>query len=196
MTTPTAGRRRRGGAPLFALAAILGVSGLVRLGDAAGAAIALELAEEEGIADAAPGDPEDVAAALEALRARTAELDRREIAVAERVRALETAEAALAGQLAALEEAEERLRALMTLADEEAEQDLAQLTLVYENMKPKEASLVFERMSPAFAAGFLGRMRPDAAAAIMSGLPPDLAYSISVLLAGRNADAAAFASDQ
>jgi flagellar motility protein MotE (MotC chaperone) len=63
-------------------------------------------------------------------------------------------------------------------------------------MKPKDASLLFERMSPDFAAGFLGRMRPDAAAAIMSGLPPELGYSISVLLAGRNADAAAFVAGQ
>jgi hypothetical protein len=84
-------------------------------------------------------------------------------------------------------EAEERLRGLMTLAEDSAEGDLAQLTSVYENMKPKEAALLFERMSPDFAAGFLGRMRPEAAAAIMSGLPPELGYSISVLLAGRNA---------
>jgi flagellar motility protein MotE (MotC chaperone) len=42
-------------------------------------------------------------------------------------------------------------------------------------------------MDPVFAAGFLGRMRSDAAAAILAGLPPELAYSISVVLAGRNA---------
>jgi flagellar motility protein MotE (MotC chaperone) len=55
---------------------------------------------------------------------------------------------------------------------------------------------LFERMSPDFAAGFLGRMRPEAAAAIMSGLPPELGYSISVLLASRNADAAAFVAGE
>ena len=43
-------------------------------------------------------------------------------------------------------------------------------------------------MEPSFAAGFLGRMRADVAAAILAGLEPDLAYSISVELAGRNAD--------
>jgi flagellar motility protein MotE (MotC chaperone) len=188
-------RKRRGGAPLLALAAILGISGLVRLGDAAGAAVALDMGKDTA-PDAASGQTADVAAALGALRERNAELDRREIAIEERLRALETSEATLAGQLAALQEAEERLRALMSLAEEGAESDLAQLTLVYENMKPKEASLLFERMSPEFAAGFLGRMRPDAAAAIMSGLPPELAYAISVLLAGRNADAAAFAAGQ
>lgn len=43
-------------------------------------------------------------------------------------------------------------------------------------------------MDPGFAAGFLGRMRPEAAAGIMTGLSPETAYTISVVLAGRNAD--------
>ena len=46
-----------------------------------------------------------------------------------------------------------------------------------------------EAMKPEFAAGFVGRMRPDAAADIMAGLKPEFAYSISVILAGRNANA-------
>ena len=44
-------------------------------------------------------------------------------------------------------------------------------------------------MTPEFAAGFIGRMRADAAAAIMAGLSPQAAYTISVILAGRNARA-------
>jgi flagellar motility protein MotE (MotC chaperone) len=170
------------------------MSGLVRLGEATGTAIALEMDAEEP--SRPPEEQADVAAALAALRERNAELDRREAAIAERMQALETAERTLADQLSALGAAEERLRGLMTLAEESAEGDLAQLTSVYENMKPKEAALLFERMSPEFAAGFLGRMRPEAAAAIMSGLPPELGYSISVLLASRNAAAAAFAAGQ
>jgi flagellar motility protein MotE (MotC chaperone) len=185
-------RSRRGTAPLLVLATILGASGLVRLGDATGAAIALEASEST--AEPAAEEAVDVGAALAALRERTAALDQREAAIGERMRALEAAEQTLQEQLATLGEAEERLRALMTLAEESAEGDLSQLTSVYENMKPKEAALLFERMSPDFAAGFLGRMRPEAAAAIMSGLPPELGYSISVLLASRNADAAAFAA--
>ena len=55
-------------------------------------------------------------------------------------------------------------------------------------MKAEQAAALFEQMEPSFAAGFLGRMRADAAAAILSGLEPELAYSISVVLAGRNAD--------
>lgn len=195
MTQSKRSTRCRIDAPLFALAAILGVSGLVRLGDATGTAIALEFAAG-GSPDALPGEGVDVAAALAAMQARSADLDRREFAVEERLRALEAAEKTLDAQLLALRDAEERLRALMAVAEESAKSDLAQLTSVYENMKPKEAALLFARMSPEFAAGFLGRMRPESAAAIMSGLPPDLAYSISVLVAGRNSDAAAFAAGQ
>jgi flagellar motility protein MotE (MotC chaperone) len=44
-------------------------------------------------------------------------------------------------------------------------------------------------MSPEFAAGFLGRMAPEAAAAILSGMSAEAAYGISVIVAGRNANA-------
>jgi flagellar motility protein MotE (MotC chaperone) len=46
---------------------------------------------------------------------------------------------------------------------------------------------LFETMAPDFAAGFLARMRPEAAAAVLSGMTPGAAYTVSVLLAGRNA---------
>ncbi|NHX27768.1 hypothetical protein HA397_27890, partial [Escherichia coli] len=85
--------------------------------------------------------------------------------------------------------AEDSLRATLTLAETAAESDLARLTAVYENMKPKDAAGLFEQMSPDFAAGFMGMMRPDAAAQIMAALDPATAYSISVVLAGRNARA-------
>jgi flagellar motility protein MotE (MotC chaperone) len=88
-----------------------------------------------------------------------------------------------------LVKAEERLAATMTRSATAAEDDLSRLTSVYENMKPKDATTLFETMSPDFAAGFIGRMRPDAAAQIMAGLSPGFAYSISAILAGRNAGA-------
>jgi len=45
-------------------------------------------------------------------------------------------------------------------------------------------------MEPAFAAGFLARMNADAASALFSNLSPEKAYALSVLMAGRNANAA------
>ena len=91
--------------------------------------------------------------------------------------------------MVALEMAEESLVSTMARASTASENDLTRLTAVYENMKPKEASALFEEMDPEFAAGFLGRMRPDAAASIMTGLNSGKAYAISVILAGRNANA-------
>ena len=52
---------------------------------------------------------------------------------------------------------------------------------------PADAAALFQTMAPEFAAGFLGRMRAEAAAAVISGMTPESAYSISVLIAGRNA---------
>ena len=117
------------------------------------------------------------------MQAREAELEAR-------IQALALIESSVADDLRRLEEAEEELRATMAQADKAAETDIDQLTAVYENMKPDQASALFQMMEPSFAAGFLGRMRSDAAAAILAGLEPDLAYSISVVLAGRNAEVA------
>ncbi|MEZ5673973.1 MAG: hypothetical protein R3D81_01625 [Thalassovita sp.] len=77
----------------------------------------------------------------------------------------------------------------MAVADQAAERDIGTLVAVYENMKPKDAAPLFEEMDPNFAAGFLSRMKPEAAAGIMAGLSPNVAYTISVVLAGRNAEA-------
>ena len=112
----------------------------------------------------------------------------REARLEARLQALALAETAIEEDLARLEQAEAELRATMAAADKAAEDDIGRLTAVYENMKPDEAAALFQLMEPSFAAGFLGRMRSDAAAAILAGLTPDLAYTISVVLAGRNAD--------
>ena len=55
--------------------------------------------------------------------------------------------------------------------------------------KPKDAAALFETMDPSFAAGFLSRMPADAAAGVLAGLSPEAAYTISVVMAGRNANA-------
>ena len=103
------------------------------------------------------------------------------------MKALEIAESAIETKLAALVDAEEKLRETLALADGASEGDLTRLTSVYEKMKPKDAAALFEEMDPAFAAGFLGRMRPETAAGVLARLSPTAAYTISVMLAGRNA---------
>lgn len=125
---------------------------------------------------------------LNDIKERTAMLDKREADLTQRGNELEMAKEDIRKGLAALEAAEKSLRATMALASTAAENDLARLTAVYENMKPKEAAALFEEMDPEFAAGFLARMRPDAAAAILAGLDSEKAYSVSVVMAGRNAN--------
>ncbi|TKA97657.1 hypothetical protein FAZ78_04745, partial [Cereibacter changlensis] len=101
--------------------------------------------------------------------------------------ALTLAGQAIDAKLAELAAAEAALSETLARADGASEGDLTRLTSVYETMKPKDAAALFEAMAPEFAAGFIGRMRPDAAAAVLSGMSAEAAYSISVLLAGRNA---------
>lgn len=188
--TPKKRKRRGARGVLWLIALMLAASGILRLGGGAGHAIASGLADtvtETGEHDCTPAP--DIAEVLALLETREATVREREAQVLDRMQALTVAEAQISRNMAALQEAETSLEATMALASSAAEDDLARLTAVYESMKPKEAAPLFAAMAPEFAAGFLGRMRADAAAAIMSRLDPASAYSISVLLAGRNANA-------
>ena len=135
-----------------------------------------------------PITPETLSPILVDLERREKKVQAQEEKIEKRMRALKTADAKIEERLAILRAAEENLRATIALASTAAEDDLARLTAVYENMKPKTAAALFEEMAPEFAAGFLGRMRPDAAAAIMAGMKPESAYTVSTILAGRNAN--------
>lgn len=179
--------------PLSVLAILLIVSGILRFLSGPAIAIANEVGDlrldNVGTTGSAQCEvPPDVAAVLEGLAAREQRLLEREESFVQRSTSLSEAETRIGQQLTLLEEAEESLAATLAQAVNAAESDVARLTTVYENMKPKEAAVLFETMAPDFAAGFLGRMRPDAAAKVIEGLAPEVAYSISVILAGRNAN--------
>lgn len=173
--------------PLTILALMFAASGALRLGQGVGAAMALQAAPQREPSAPPLNCPEPPERLAEALRQRDAELAAREVALRERLAALALSEQAIDAKLRELATAEASLKATLTIADGAAENDLARLTAVYEAMKPNEAAALFETMAPEFAAGFLGRMKPEAAAAVLSGMSPDTAYSISVLVAGRNA---------
>lgn len=140
-------------------------------------------------ASAAAADRSEIAGLINALTEREAQVLEREKQLEMRLRALAVADEEIEKRLQALTETEEALRKTLSIADEASEKDILRLTSVYENMKPKETAALFEEMEPNFAAGFLGRMRPDVAAEVMAGLTPQTAYTISVILAGRNASA-------
>ena len=186
---PQKGRARPRGGVLAVIALLMIGSAAIRLGLEAGPALAKTVeptkADEPPMSKPGP----DLQVLLTELLRREKRLKQREEALEEKEKALEIAHGAIETRLAALQQAEEDLRETLALANEAAETDLTRLTDVYQNMKPKDAAALFETMDPSFAAGFLSRMPADAAAGVLAGLSPEAAYTISVVMAGRNANA-------
>ncbi|WP_299818261.1 hypothetical protein [uncultured Jannaschia sp.] len=133
---------------------------------------------------------DEVATLLGQIAGRDEELRGRETALAMREQDLEIARQEIESSLERLGEAESRLAARMEMSATASNDDINRLVAVYEGMKPKDAAVLFEAMEPTFASGFLARMRPDAASALFSNLSPEKAYALSVMMAGRNANAA------
>lgn len=176
---------------LLIISGLLIGSGVLRLGGEASQAFANTA---EPVAQAVEDGPEclpreEIAAILGALDEREERVSRRELQLADRIQALRVAEAEIEQRMTELKTAEADLAATVAQVETAAESDLERLVQVYESMKPADAAALFQTMSPEFSAGFIGRMSPAAAAAILTGLEPDTAYTISVILAGRNANA-------
>lgn len=185
------GQRRIRGA-LFILSTFLVASAVIRIGDSAAQAFALPSDTAETSTPSprlACETSEDLKLLLAALQKRDVKLKEQEDALRARLNALSLADQEITRKMTELTEAEEDLRQMVALTESAAENDVSQLTKVYEAMKPKQASVLFEEMDPVFAAGFLARMRPESAADILAGLSPTAAHGISVILAGRNANA-------
>ena len=148
----------------------------------------MELAAlDTGIAQCEP--EADVDQLIQIVKEREMQLDEKSAEIANRQLVLESLEDRIKVQISELETAEQKLAETLAIADGAAETDLNRLTTVYEAMKPQNAARVFENMDLTFAAGFLSRMEPQSAAAVLSEMPPELAYSVSVVMAGRNARA-------
>jgi flagellar motility protein MotE (MotC chaperone) len=189
MSGRKAGRRagrKSGRGALVILALILASSGALRLGAGVGQAMANGAEHDTSEPLNCPVPPAALAAALVG---RESHVREQEEAVAERMAALALADEAITKRLDELKTAEEELKQTLSIADGAAEKDLARLTAVYEAMRPADAAVLFQTMAPEFAVGFMGRMRPEIAASVLAGMKPDKAYSISVLIAGRNATA-------
>lgn len=186
--------RRRQKGTLAIIGAFLLLSAGVRLVTEAGQVIASEttpigpLEERQEAKTTDLSRPQNMGAALDAIKQREARLIELEAKMEERETTIAAAEAAIQAELIKLEHAEQSLRDTISLASAAAEDDISQLTSVYATMKPKQAAALFEQMNATFAAGFLARMPADNAARIMAGMTPAKAYEISVELAGRNAD--------
>ncbi|WP_170515771.1 MotE family protein [Ruegeria atlantica] len=188
MTRRKADRRPKGGV-LAVISLLMIGSAAIRLGLEAGPALAKTAEPYAPKVKHAQADLPGAQVLLTELLRRAEALKKREAAALDKEKALAIADQAIEMRLVALQEAEEALRATLAIAEKAAETDLTRLTDVYQSMKPKDAAALFETMDPSFAAGFLSRMPPDAAAAVLAGLRPEAAYTISVIMAGRNAAA-------
>ncbi|AXT27933.1 hypothetical protein D1823_16000 [Ruegeria sp. AD91A] len=180
--------RPRGGV-LAVISLLMIGSAAIRLGLEAGPALAKPVTPEAVENKPAASETRDVQVVLAELLSREKRVKQREDDLRDQEKALEIATQAVETRLTALKDAEDSLRDTLAVADRAAENDLARLTDVYQNMKPKDAAALFETMDPTFAAGFLSRMPADAAAGVLAGLSPEAAYTISVVMAGRNASA-------
>jgi len=175
---------------LVTVAFLLLMSGGVRIAIGMGPAMAFaEARAEEQPIQQEVKPAENVDLVLSALNEREQRISERELAIDDRLRALSVAEEELSERLYELQAAEDSLLAALALSETANDDDIARLTVVYENMKPADAVGLFEQMAPEFASGFLVRMQPAAAANIMAGLDPQTAYSVSAIIAGRNANA-------
>lgn len=186
---PKKSRKRFGRGSLVVIAALFAASGALRLGSGIGAAFATGSAAEPAAAGADCTTEPGLMQMLKEIQQRETKVAEREKIQADRAQAIGLAEKRIEERLASLVQAERNLAETVTIADKAADEDVTRLVTVYENMKPKEAVPLFSTMAPDFAAGFLSRMRPDASAAILAALEPQVAYSISVIMAGRNAGA-------
>lgn len=184
------GRRKTAKGVLLTVICLLAASGGLRAISGAGPALAIaqEQAEAVETPDTEVVSSDALADVLAAIREREDRVATRERVLSDRALALEVAEAEINEKLAELIAAEESLSATLSRAETASQSDISRLTAVYESMKPADAATLFEEMAPEFAAGFIAEMQPEAAAAIMAGVEPTTAYSISVIIAGRNAD--------
>ena len=181
-------RRRQGRGALGIVAILLACGGALRLGDGIGSALA-QVRSAQPAATSAASCPAPPVALAAALSSREEKVKADEAAIAQREAALALANQAISKRLGELQAAEDQLKRTVSIANGASEKDLAQLTAVYAAMKPADAAKLFNQMDPAFSAGFLARMQPQAAAAILAGMTEEAAYSVSALIAGRNAKA-------
>ncbi len=124
---------------------------------------------------------------LETITADMTRLNLRKAEISEREVALSAIEEKLKTQMATIEDANASLQAKIDNMKAVANEDLLHLVGMYQTMKPKQAAEIFNSMDAAFAAGFLREMSSDNAGMIMANMDPQQSYTISVIIAGRNA---------
>ena len=182
--------------PLFVIAGFLLVSAALRVGLYTSEAIAANSDKETNVPSEIQS-PRSASCQMDksteemvlAIQEKNQSLRQKEDLIASQELALALSHQAVDKKLAELKQAEDNLLQAISISQTAAQSDIQNLTSVYASMKPKQAARLFEEMDSEFASGFLGLMPPENAAEILAGLSPQKAYAISILLAGRNANA-------
>jgi flagellar motility protein MotE (MotC chaperone) len=132
-------------------------------------------------------NPSQKSQLLASIKERSDMLDKREIALEDRIRFLETIEKRVDQKLLELKKSNDALSELVVYANEASQNDIDLLSKMYEQMKPAKAGEIFNKMDPVFAAGFLTQMNSENAALILTNMNTDKAYETSMIIASRNA---------
>ena len=139
-------------------------------------------------ASAAP-QPERQAerAILESLRARRAELDAREQALATRELVLQAAERRLAERVEEIAALQRQLEAASQARSEREEAGWRQLVKLYEGMRPRDAATIFDELDMPVLVEVVDRMREAKAAPVLGAMRPERARLLTAELARRRA---------
>lgn len=122
-------------------------------------------------------------ALLQNLRARKAELDRRETALSEREAVLSAAERKLAERVDELTGLQTRLQQLEADRKAHDEANWAGLVKLYEAMKPRDAANIFNDLDMTVLLQVLDRMKEIKAAPILAAMRPERARQATQQLA-------------
>lgn len=124
---------------------------------------------------------------LENLRARRAELDAREQALAARELVLQAAERRLAGRAEEVAALQRKLEAGSRAMTEREEAGWRQLVKLYEGMRPRDAAAIFDELDMPVLVELVDRMREAKAAPVLGAMRPERARLLTAELARHRA---------
>lgn len=122
-------------------------------------------------------------AVLEALRARRAEIEAREAALAQREMLVAAVERRLTGRLEELAALQHRLETEARSRDERTEQGWRQMVRLYEGMRPRDAAGIFDDLDMPVLIQLVDRMRENKAAPVLAAMRPERARLVTTELA-------------
>ncbi len=126
-------------------------------------------------------------ALLEGLRARRAELDSRDQALAAREMVVAAAERRLGQRIEELGALQQRLQSAEQARTEREEAGWRQMVKLYEGVRPRDAAAIFDDLEMPVLVQLVDRMREAKAAPVLGAMKPDRARLLTAELARHRA---------